>query len=217
GQKQSCHSEPALSQAERRLRPLQESLGMNAYLFAFAEHSQVFPQIEAIAQFGDGGLSFADLPQSGRGQQPARQGVFAHACARGGEKLEQATVAEKVEIGSVNVMQVLKTVSLLSYTRPAVPEACEAMTVDVGGALSMPPRSQDSGVTRRHQGKCREWNGHPPGREGVPREAPPGHRGGCNSQQQPHIADADVELLQSSHAQFALLQPARVFVSGRHA
>src|SRR6185437_2568813 len=160
GQKQSCHSEPALSQAERRLRPLQESLGMNAYLFAFAEHSQVFPQIEAIAQFGDGGLSFADLPQSGRGQQPARQGVFAHACARGGEKLEQATVAEKVEIGSVNVMQVLKTVSLLSYTRPAVPEACEAMTVDVGGALSMPPRSQDSGVPRRHQGKCREWNGH---------------------------------------------------------
>ena len=91
-----------------RLRPTHELFRLHADLRSFAEHREVFAQIQSLTQLRSALLSFQDRCDRTRRQQPAGQCVLSHARARDRQQLEQIAGTEQIEIGGIHMMRIVE-------------------------------------------------------------------------------------------------------------
>src|SRR5579863_7198078 len=121
---------------------------MHAYGSVFTQHRQVLAQIELIAELDHCRMPLADLVNRRGREQPFCECVFSHARARGREKLEQAALAEQIEVGGIHVMRVIEAFASFSEGFPAIFDAGESVLVKSDRTLRQVASPKNSGMIR---------------------------------------------------------------------
>ena len=155
--------------------PFEQRFGVDAglQLFFFAGDGHVFAEVQPVAKFGDGGVAVGDCSDRKRTEEPVCKGVFAHAGAGLGEKLEEAAGSEEIEIGRVEAGLGVGPLCLLAIADPAIFDAGEAFAVDSGRAFSKGPFTENLCMIGSDRDKCGEGEQQPPRGEFAPVERPP--------------------------------------------
>jgi hypothetical protein len=179
---------------------------VDSYLEVFAEDGHIFAKIEAVAEFVDGCVAFGDLCDRGWRQQPCGECVFAYASASEGEKLEEAALAEEIEIGGVEAGVDVDACagpadsglvdSGLVQGDPAVFDAGEAVAIEVDGAFGAGSPSQDPGMKDSNCEKHQKSKKQPPWGESIAMEGKPGCDQRGDDYEEAKISEADMEFFE---------------------
>src|SRR5690606_17849080 len=126
--------DPALREPVRLFRPVAKRFGMNADRVVVADHRPRFAQIEPIAQIACGSLALAYFVRVRGCEQPLRERALAHACPGRAEQLEQAALAEQIEVGCVDVVGVFEACAESAFAGPSILDACDPATIERNGS-----------------------------------------------------------------------------------
>src|SRR5215831_7461426 len=107
---------------------------MDSHVSILAEHVQVFAEIKFVAQLSDCSMALADVFNCRWREQPVGKTFLAHAGARCRQELKQAGFSKQVEIGSVQVMRVVESITRFSDVSPAIFDAGQTTLIKFGGA-----------------------------------------------------------------------------------
>ncbi len=195
--------------------PSGQGVEIDAGRHVAAQQSQILTQIEKRTQFGDGGLTRADLLRRRRMQQPRSQRVLAGARARRAEQLEQGTRAEQIEIARIRVSIVVEARTVLAAPPPVVAQTRQTIFVKGDGPQRSVPSASDSFVVKQQNRVQQNGRQQPPSRQPMRAEG---------EQEQQHFNEEDEyariageaflpSKLESTRA--ALLQTPRVFFRRR--
>ena len=190
---------------------------MEADFEVFAEDGNVFAEIEARGEFGEGGLALGDFGDGCGCEEPGGEGVFADAGAGEGEELEEAAVAEEVEVRGVEAGLGVDAIAGLADAGPVVFDAGQAVAVEGDGALGAGAAAEDVGVEDGDDDKYQRCEEEPPGGEGVAIERKPGGNEGCDDDEEAQVSEADVLLFKVGDLGFAGLLTGFVLFGRRRA
>ena len=173
---------PGAIQAVRRLRPANEHFGPQRESRRVTVDGKILVQIHALAQIADAGLPLANGAEVRGGQQPTRQGVFAHLRAGRAQQFVQAVRAEQIEVRAVDMVVCVEAFAGRAAAPPLILDPRESGAIERRRALragSQVPharviqhrgseaRDRQQQPLRRHQPRA-ESTATPP-----PRIAPP--------------------------------------------
>jgi len=163
----------------RLFSPFEQRFGVDAslQLFFFPGDGHVFAEVQTAAKFGDGGVALFDFIDGFtvalRTEKPVREGIFSHAGAGLGEKLEEAAGSEEIEISRIQADGGIGALCLLAVADPTVFYTSEALSIDIGCAFSEGSSVENFCVVGRDGDKRDEGKEQPPCGEFVPVERPP--------------------------------------------
>lgn len=188
---------------------------MNASLQFVAAGGHVFAKVESGTQVSDGLMTLVNFFRRRRLEQPGSEGVFAHAGARDGEELEEASMTEDVEIGSVEVTGDIEAVSACARALPAIFDAGEAPVVKVdctfGDGLSL----QNSSVIDGEGDEDGRGGQGPADGEAVRADVNPEGDDLDEDQKEAKVAEADVDRLKVSDPELTGTLPVEILLGRR--
>jgi hypothetical protein len=191
---------------------LSQLVGPDSCLKFVAEDSHVFTEVETVAEVGDGGMTLVDRGQIGGIEQPGGKRVFSHAGTGGRKQLEETSMPEEVEIGSVEMGRDIETLAALTCAWPAVFDARESLAVEVHSAFSDGLLLKDSGM---EEGNCYKENGgnrKPSRRKAVSVKVPPDHCNLHEEEKEAKVAQAEVDLFKVGDPKLASALPLKIFL-----
>ena len=109
----------------------------------FPQYGQVFGEIELRPQFSHRKLPLPDLIEGRRREQPLRQCFLTHSSARRRQQFEQTAPAEQVEVGGIDMVRIVETLSGLSRARPLVSHPGQSLAIAGGSTLRQVESTQD--------------------------------------------------------------------------
>src|ERR1700733_15115734 len=135
----------------RGFGPFGERVGVDSDLEIFAKDGHVFAKIEAVAEFGDGRVTFGDLCDWRWAQQPSGERVLTDTGAGEREKFEEAGLSEEIEISGVKAGVNVDAGCRLARTGlvrgdPSIFDSSEAVAIEGYGAVSASASPENSGV-----------------------------------------------------------------------
>jgi len=211
-------SEPAdglTGELERRLRPVDELLGVDGCLEGFAGDCHGFAEVETIAKIGDGAVPLVDGIEGCGAKEPVGEGVLTHAGSGDGEKFEEAAAAEEIEVGGVEMFGGVEAVSGGAMALPLVLDAGEAETVELYGSLGDGLFLQELRVIGGDGDEEDDGQRKPDGGKGVGLEVDPDECDQDGDEEKAEIAEADVNGFQVLDAELAIVQPLPVVLGWR--
>src|SRR5690606_5767768 len=131
---------PLAVEPVRRLGPVAQRIGMNPEVLVVADHGPGFAKVEPIAPIAYGRLALAYLASVRGREQPLRKRALAHPGSRRAQQLEEAPVAEQIEICGVDVVRIFEGHAGRALAVPPVLEPRDAPPVERGS----PPRGRPS-------------------------------------------------------------------------
>jgi hypothetical protein len=126
-----------------------------------AADRQVFTQVHAVAQIRDAHVALANGRKISGGQQPARQGIFAHGGAGRAQELVQAAGAEQIQVGAIQMMWILVARAGRALAPPLVANPREPGPIKQDRPLCTRPLIPDAQVMNHCRGKCQGGNPQP--------------------------------------------------------
>ena len=180
--------------------PRRERLGAHDRACVLAQDGQVFAQIGARGELGDGFVASAHGRRVRRRLQPGRQRRLAHPGARDAQQLEERRRPEQIQIARVQVLVVEEAIAgLATGPGPAAVQPRERALVERDGAAEARPRDQrafepaadpDIGRRRREQPPAGE---QPAGEGEVRRDQAGDERGQAPVSERDVLPDRDGE------------------------
>ena len=139
----------------------------------FPQDCQVFGEIELRPQFSHRKLPLPDLIEGRRREQPLRQCFFTHASARRRQQFEQTAPAEQVEVGGIDMVRIVETLSGLSRARPLVSHPGQSLAIAGGSTLRQVKSTQDFRMISRDRNEEQRRGQQPGEREHLSRGETP--------------------------------------------
>ncbi len=134
----------------RRLRqnslafgPAHERFRIQPRAQIFSGHGEILAQVEFAAEFVDQALALEDSLSRRREAQSVRQLVFSHRQARGGEQFEEPASAKKVEVLSIYMRLLTKSIPGLPCSGPAVFDPRKTFAIKLRGRFSASSGAED--------------------------------------------------------------------------
>lgn len=146
GEKKCCPAHGPAGKLEGCLRPGRERIGVDGGGRRLAGDCHRLAEVEAVAEVGDGLVTQIDGFDRGWVEEPVGQGVFAHTGAGEGEELEQAAMAEEIEVGGVEMIGDVEALATSADAAPFVFDTRKALAVELGAALGYRLQIKDFGV-----------------------------------------------------------------------
>ena len=166
------------------MAPGGDIVGVDGGADIVAHEGELFAEIDAGAEFGDGLLAGGDFTGIAGGEEPFGESRFAGGGADGGEKFEERSAAEEIEIVGVDVFGIAESVALIAFADPffVIAEAIEGAfeIVDAapgGGALTIDAIVDDGEGDEDEERKKEPPSGDRAGAEGGDRDDDGGDRG----------------------------------------